>query len=332
MCFTCAMYQITDWVERIISGDRLALSRAITLIESEAPDHQNMRSSLLEAVERISVSGSFRLAVTGVPGAGKSTLIDRLGLAWIADGCRVAVLAIDPSSSISNGSVLGDKTRMNDLARSSEAFIRPSPTRLRLGGVASHTFEAMLLCEAAGFDRIIIETVGVGQSETLVSELTDCCLLLLVTGTGDDLQGVKRGILEAADMVLVNKADGLNTDSAKAFARELKSISSLWANRMDGEKPSILTGSTEDTDSMLKLLQAIEKYRLAGIKNGYISQQRTRQKVFWMDQLVISKMEWLYRHHPEMQKVRDEMANQINMGHAGLSTGVQNILQHIQIV
>jgi len=175
----------------LLSGDRLSLAKAITLIETTAPEKFEFRNRLISETEQKQGTG-FRLSITGVPGSGKSTLIDGLGMLWVEQGHKVAVLAIDPTSSLSNGSILGDKTRMNQLSLQPNAFIRPSPTRLHLGGVASSTFETILLCEAAGYNRIIVETVGVGQSETLASSLTDACLLLLVTGTGDELQGVKK--------------------------------------------------------------------------------------------------------------------------------------------
>jgi LAO/AO transport system kinase len=206
---------------RLTSGDRAALGQALTLVESTLPGHQDAVAHLLDACLSRE-SRPIRLAVTGLPGAGKSTLIDRLGMKWIAEGRRVAVLAIDPSSIRTGGSILGDKTRMEQLSVAPHAFVRPTPTSGMLGGIAGSTREAMLVCAAAGYDVIIIETVGIGQSETAVAELVECVLVVTLAGGGDGLQGIKRGILEVADIVAVNKADGSNTKPAETSARELR--------------------------------------------------------------------------------------------------------------
>ncbi len=274
----------------LFRGDRLSLSKAITLIETDAPDKFRFRNQLMEEMESV-VRPGFRLAVTGVPGAGKSTLIDRLGMHWISEGHKVAVLAIDPSSSLSHGSILGDKTRMTELSRNPNAFIRPSPTRLQLGGVASSTYETILLCEAAGFDRIIVETVGVGQSETLASSLTDACLLLLVTGTGDDLQGVKKGILESADIILVNKADGENENRAKVFERELKQISGLWPTRRNGEPAAVIRGSSLQDESLEAVFDKTQLYFGQIFGNGELHRNRLSQKIVWMKALIRKRLE-----------------------------------------
>lgn len=299
----------------IQAGDRLSLSRAITLIETELPDHFPFRDALIRQIEPLA-GKSLRLAVTGVPGAGKSTLIDRLGLYWADAAHKVAVLAIDPSSHISQGSILGDKTRMTDLSRHPNAFIRPSPTRLQLGGIAPNTFETILLCEAAGFDRIIVETVGVGQSETLASALTDVCLLLLVTGTGDDLQGVKKGILETADLVLVNKADSGNEDRAKAFSRELKQISSLWPLRGNGKNAQILQGSALKTDLLEKLCQEIDQFLHDVQANGRFLEQRRAQNQSWLRSLIRRHLEEKIQYHPDWTRAMDEAAEAVRQGNA----------------
>lgn len=297
----------------ILEGDRLSLSRAITLIETELPDHFPFRDELIRKVEPLA-GNSLRLAITGVPGAGKSTLIDRLGLHWAEAGHKVAVLAIDPSSHISQGSILGDKTRMTDLSRHPNAFIRPSPTRLQLGGIAPNTFETILLCEAAGFDRIIVETVGVGQSETLASSLTDICLLLLVTGTGDDLQGVKKGILETADLVLVNKADGANEDRARAFSRELKQISSLWPLRGNGRHARILQGSAQKPEMLQVLEQELAQFDADIRENGRFQTQRRAQNQSWLRSLVRRHLEEKIQYHPDWTRAMNQAAEAVRQG------------------
>lgn len=206
---------------RLATGDRAALGQALTLVESTLPGDQDALAHLLDAC-LAHASGAYRIAVTGLPGAGKSTLIDRIGMKWVEAGHRVAVLAIDPSSTRTGGSILGDKTRMERLSVSPEAFVRPSPTSGMLGGVAGATRESMLVCAAAGYDVLIVETVGIGQSETAVADLVECVLMVSLAGGGDGLQGIKRGILEVATLVAVNKADGENKKPAEASARELK--------------------------------------------------------------------------------------------------------------
>lgn len=317
---------IKNWVQKIKEGDRLSLSKAITLVESEVPTHREQATELMAEIESIKTN-SYRLAVTGVPGAGKSTLIDLLGMKWIEAGHRVAVLAIDPTSSISHGSVLGDKTRMVQISRHPNAFVRPSPTRLHLGGIASTSYETVLLCEAAGFNRILIETVGVGQSETLVSHLCDACLLLLVTGTGDDLQGVKRGILETADVIFVNKADGRNQDLAKSFARELTSLSSLWPNRLTGQKASIFSGSALDGASIDSLLAAVESFFNTISQSSALSDNRKNQRLFWLDQNLERRVHQLMFHHPEWKKMLDLARKEMMDGKLSLSQAVEKVVK-----
>jgi len=299
--------------EGLFLGDRLSLSKAITLIETSAPDKFEFRNRLISEIEQKGGSG-FRLAITGVPGSGKSTLIDGLGMHWVEAGHKVAVLAIDPSSSLSNGSILGDKTRMNQLSQHPNAFIRPSPTRLHLGGVASSTFETILLCEAAGYDRIIVETVGVGQSETLASSLTDACLLLLVTGTGDELQGVKKGILESADFILVNKADGENLDRARLFERELKQISGLWPERRNGKKAQVQLGSSFVADQVKSLGDTIETYFETIKGNGGFEANRETQKKEWLHVLIHQRLDEKLKSDPDWKRALDQSEAAVRNG------------------
>jgi LAO/AO transport system kinase len=286
------MQDLQKLISGLRSGDRLSLSKCITLAESEAFAHQDLKDELIREIEKEEYR-TFRLAVTGLPGSGKSTLIDSLGMHWVERGHKVAVLAVDPSSSFSMGSVLGDKTRMTRLASSENAFIRPSPSRLKLGGIAAHTYETILLCEAAGFDRIIIETVGVGQSETMASLLSDACLLVLVAGTGDDIQGVKKGILETADFVFVNKADGPMEKQAKAYALELQSISSLWPLRRNGKHAGVMWGSAGENIQIDELLSAAEAFFSEVSRNGQWHRHRRVQHKEWFQSLW---KEWIFSH------------------------------------
>ena len=214
-------WSLEDLCSGVESNNRAAIGRAVTLLESHNPNHRLMAKAMLEQLLP-KAGGATRIGISGVPGAGKSTFIDAFGMMLVETGLQVAVLAVDPSSGVSGGSILGDKTRMSRLALHENAFIRPSPAGRTLGGVAQKTREAMIVCEAAGFDVVIVETVGVGQSETVVADMVDTFVLLALTGGGDELQGIKRGILEVADIVAVNKADGNNENAAKMKVRELK--------------------------------------------------------------------------------------------------------------
>jgi LAO/AO transport system kinase len=284
------MPELDKLISGLRSGDRLSLSKCITLAESEAPAHAEMRYGLIREIEKTE-HPTLRLAVTGLPGSGKSTLIDRLGMEWVSRGHKVAVLAVDPSSSFSMGSVLGDKTRMTELGRSENAFIRPSPSRLKLGGLAAHTYETILLCEEAGFDRIIIETVGVGQSETVASRLTDACLLVLLSGTGDDIQGVKKGILETADFVFVNKADGPLEKQARAYAAELRAISGLWPVRRNGRQAMVMSGSAVENKETPVLISGAEQFLEEVRASGSWTRHRREQKKAWFESLW---KEWIF--------------------------------------
>jgi LAO/AO transport system kinase len=265
----------------IRAGDRATLARAITLIESKRADHRTQAHNLVQ--ELLPHTGkAVRLGITGAPGAGKSTLIDTLGSMLTEKGRKVAVLAVDPSSSRSGGSILGDKTRMARLAVDPNAFIRPSPASGTLGGVAAKTRETMLLCEAAGFDVIIVETVGVGQSETAVADMTDFFLLLMVAGAGDELQGIKKGVVELADMIAVNKADGDNVARAKAAAAEFKSALHILAPRSPTWQPLVVTCSAMTGDGIEHLWSNVLKHRDLMSASGEFAARRREQQVKWM--------------------------------------------------
>jgi len=267
--------------EQIRSGKRRALSRAITLVESTRKDHRAAAVELLQMLAP-NAGGAIRIGISGVPGVGKSTFIEALGNHVIDERHRLAVLAVDPSSSVSGGSIMGDKTRMEVLSRRTEAFIRPSPAGTTLGGVARRTRETMLLCEAAGFDVIFVETVGVGQSETAVADMTDLFLLLLLPGGGDDLQGIKRGIMELADMILVNKADGELAAAARHSAADYRSAMTLIHPRTSGWKVPVKTCSSAEGIGLSEAWKMIEKYREYVRGNGLLEERRALQAKSWM--------------------------------------------------
>jgi len=269
---------IEELAEGIRNGNRVSLSRAITLAESSLPEHQQKAHQLIQMLMPFT-GKSKRIAITGVPGVGKSTFIEGMGNLLTQKGYKVAVLAIDPSSSLSGGSIMGDKTRMEDLARNPNAYIRPSATGGFLGGIASRTYEAMLLCEAAGYEIVMIETVGVGQSETLVNDMTDLFLFLQIPGAGDDLQGIKRGIMEMSDLIFINKVDDFGLDKAKdvkvTLARSLQFLpqkDSFW-------KRKVLIGSGLSGKGLEETWQTIEEYFNLVHSNGYLEENRRRQKL-----------------------------------------------------
>lgn len=265
----------------IRSGDISSLGRAITLVESHLPEHQAEAQKLISAC--LPFSGqAFRLGITGVPGAGKSTFIEALGKHIIDSGGKLAVLAIDPSSERSRGSILGDKTRMEELAGRSEAFIRPSPSGGTLGGVARKTRETMILCEAAGFDNIFVETVGVGQSETAVHSMVDFFLLIMIAGAGDELQGIKRGIMEMADAIVINKADGSNIQKAKRAQAEFANALHLFPPSPSGWIPKVSTCSSLYQTGISEVWNMVSTYHTFVSKNGFLASRRKDQSRYWM--------------------------------------------------
>ena len=271
--------------ERLIAGDRAALARAITRVESTRADHQVEARALLTAVME-HTGKAWRIGLTGVPGVGKSTLIEALGAHLTAQGLKVAVLAVDPSSSRTKGSILGDKTRMGVLATDRKAFIRPSPSAGTLGGVARKTRESMLLCEAAGYDVVIVETVGVGQSETVVADMVDVFIALMLPGAGDELQGIKKGLLELAEILFVNKADGDNETRARRAARDLTAALHLFTPVSPHWTPAVLTGSALNADGMDRLWEAVCAHRHALENAGALADKRSGQQVRWLWSMV----------------------------------------------
>ncbi len=303
------MTRIEDLFLAIRGGDRAALARAITLIESRRGEDHALRLELLERCDTDSTN-SIRLAVTGAPGVGKSTLIERLGLEFIGNGKKVAVLAIDPSSTRTGGSILGDKTRMTNLSRNENAFIRPSPSSGFLGGVAEMTRETILLCEAAGYNRILIETVGVGQSESSVSHLTDLVLYVAISGAGDSLQGIKRGILETIHVVAVNKSDGSNESGSASFAAELKR--SLKLLKGSGPSIEVLLTSALKGSGVYGLVQTIERLCLGMKDDGSFRSRRQNQRRLWFDDAVNYLLEQRISSDPRLFELKTALKQKID--------------------
>lgn len=274
-------YSLDDYVEGILAGNRIILSRAITLIESALPEHQQLSQKIINrCLPRC--GDSVRIGITGVPGVGKSTFIESFGSLITGIGRKLAVLAIDPSSERSKGSILGDKTRMETLSADPNAFIRPSPSGGSLGGVARKTRESMILCEAAGFDTIFIETVGVGQSETAVHSMVDFFLLLMLAGAGDELQGIKRGIMEMADSIVINKADGNNKERAMQAKAEYQNALHLFPPAASGWTPKVLTCSALKNSGLQDIWNLIADYRKQTFENRFWQYKRNEQAKHWM--------------------------------------------------
>lgn len=312
--------------ERIGAGDRRALARAITLVESTRDDHRRAAEALLERLLP-STGGSVRIGITGVPGVGKSTFIERFGLHVIGLGSRVAVLAVDPSSKRSGGSILGDKTRMEDLSRHADAFIRPSPAGTTLGGVARRTRESMLLCEAAGFDVVLVETVGVGQSETAVADMVDMFLLLLLPGGGDELQGIKRGIVELADLLVVNKADGDLQDAARHTAADYRHALQMLRGASPHWSPKVQLCSALTGTGVPEVWEAVGDYCEALGQSGEIAARRASQARAWMWSEVGETLMTSLRAHPRVRATAGRLEKAVGEGTLPPATAARRMLE-----
>ena len=308
------------------SGSRsIKAWQAVTLVESNRPDHQAIAQQIIERC--LPYAGkSMRIGITGVPGAGKSTSIDTFGMHLVKQGRRLAVLAIDPSSERSGGSILGDKTRMEQLSREKNAFIRPSPSAGSLGGVARKTRETIVLCEAAGFDTIFVETVGVGQSETAVHSMVDFFLLIQLAGTGDELQGIKRGIMEMADAIVINKADGDNIDKANLAATHFRNALHLFPPTESGWRPKVLTYSGFYGLGIKEIWDMVDEYRHFATDSGYFEEKRQRQTKWWMYESINEALKNSFYQSEAIRSLRPEVESDILSDRLSSFVGAQRLL------
>ncbi|MTI30252.1 methylmalonyl Co-A mutase-associated GTPase MeaB [Xanthovirga aplysinae] len=315
-----------DFVQGVLAGNKTVLGRAITLVESDLVEDQHLSREVLQEILPYS-GNSIRLGITGVPGVGKSTFIESLGQHITEKGKKLAVLTIDPSSQRSKGSILGDKTRMETLSHHPLAFIRPSASGSSLGGVNNHTRESVLLCEAAGYEIIFIETVGVGQSETTVHGMVDFFLLLMLAGAGDELQGIKKGIMEMADALVITKSDGNNFKMAKRAKAEYKSALHLFPPSPTGWFPPVLTCSALESTGIQEIWEVVEKYKKDMKAKGYFDSKRQQQQLFWMHENIRELLESRFYQHPIVSKRLGEVENEVGAGKKEAFTAAQELLQ-----
>ena len=317
---------IQEIAEGIKSGSRLHLGKAITLLESSNPTHKIQGQNLLNLLLP-HTGNSIRIGITGVPGAGKSTFIETFGEMLAASGYRVAVLAIDPSSSISGGSILGDKTRMEQLARNPQAFIRPSPTAGTLGGVHKKTRETMLLCEAAGYEVILVETVGVGQSETLVRGMVDMFLLLVLTGAGDELQGMKKGILELADAIIVHKADQDNLQRANKTVSEYKQMLHFLQPATENWKTRSIAVSSMEKTGIPEVWEMVQEFESAAKMNGIFKKRRQKQTKDWFRSMITDRLHSRFFEDPSTREKVKQLENQVLNEQLTVSQAISSLFE-----
>jgi LAO/AO transport system kinase len=319
---------LDDYHDGVRAGNVAVLARALTLIESSSPRHQPLAEALLTRL--LPHTGqSVRVGITGVPGVGKSTFIEALGLHLVRRGLRIAVLAVDPSSGVSGGSILGDKTRMPRLSAERAAYIRPSPSAGTLGGVARKTRESMLVCEAAGFQVVLVETVGVGQSETVVADMTDCFLALMLPGAGDELQGIKRGLLELVDVIAVNKADGLTAAAAELAAGQYRlALESLAGH---GGGPPVLTCSALQDVGVDAVWEAVARRHAALAAEGRLAERRRRQNLRWLWALVEDGLRQAVHAHPAVQAIRGDLEREVLAGSVPAAVAARRILEAFRV-
>jgi len=319
---------LDEYAAGVAQGDRATLARAITLIESSRQEHQALAQELLQRL-LASTGNAIRVGITGVPGVGKSTLIDQLGSNLTEAGHKVAVLAVDTSSERSGGSILGDKTRMPRLAQDDNAFIRPSPTSGTLGGVTKTTRETMALCEAAGFDVLLIETVGVGQSETAVAGMVDFFLVLMLPGAGDELQGIKKGVIEIADMIAVTKTDGDNVERAQLAASEYRAAFQILTPVSPNWSPPVITVSARENSGIGNLWDMIEQHRTKFTKSGELKAKRQDQAVRWMHDMLEERLRARLRADKAVSRRMSELENEVRLGKVAPTLAVEDIVELI---
>lgn len=318
-------FTAAEFVEGIVAGDRSMLSQAVTLVESSLPEHQLIAQEVIEKC--LPYAGkSVRMGITGVPGAGKSTFIEALGMYLVRDGHNLAVLAIDPSSERSKGSILGDKTRMEELSVAKNAFIRPSPSAGSLGGVARKTRESIILCEAAGFDTIFVETVGVGQSETAVHSMVDFFLLIQLAGTGDELQGIKRGIMEMADGIAINKCDGTNVEKAKVARTQFQNALHLFPAHESGWSPEAVTCSAVELNGIPQVWNMVERYIDFVKENDYFDTKRTEQSKYWMYESINEQLKANFYQNDDIRKLLLENEKKVLSNELSSFVAAKNLL------
>ena len=315
-----------ELADLIRSGDRMWLARAITLSESRKAEHRHLAAALLTALMP-DTGKADRIGLTGVPGVGKSTFIDQFGIDLTAQGHQVAVLAVDPTSSRTGGAILGDKTRMQDLAVDPNAFIRPSPAGSSLGGVARSTRETMLLCEAAGFDVIIVETVGVGQSETTVADMVDIFVVLMLAGAGDELQGIKKGVLELADLIAVNKADGDNVKKAKLAASDYRRAIRLMTPESKNWTPPVLTCSAAENTGLIEIWNEVVRHREIKVLSGEREQRRHEQHLRWMWSMISDRLLDEFRESPQVQSQLGQISTAVRKGELPAAVAADRLLE-----
>lgn len=316
---------VNDYVENIIKGNVTILSQAVTLVESVLPEHQIIAQEVIEKCLP-HAGNSVRIGISGVPGAGKSTSIDVFGLHVLEKGGKLAVLAIDPSSERTKGSILGDKTRMEKLAVHPNSFIRPSPSTGSLGGVARKTRETIILCEAAGYDKVFVETVGVGQSETACHSMVDFFLLIQLAGTGDELQGIKRGIMEMADGIVINKADGSNIEKANLAATQFKNALHLFPMPDSGWSPKVLTYSGFYGLRIKEIWDMIDEYMVFVKKNGYFDYRRNEQSRYWMYESINEHLRSSFYNNEQVKRVLKESENAVLGGNVTSFMAAKHLL------
>ncbi len=302
--------EASEYIDGVLKGDRVILSRAITVVESNLASDKWLAKDIIQAI--LPYAGkSIRIGITGVPGVGKSTFIEAFGKVLIDLGHTVAILSIDPSSQRSRGSILGDKTRMEDLSNNPKAYIRPSASGETLGGVANKTGETMLLCEAAGYDVVLIETVGVGQSETAVHGMTDFFLLLMLSGAGDELQGIKKGIMEMADMLVINKADGDNIRQSEMAKRQYANALHIFPKSASGWEPVVSTASAMKNTGISEVWERIEEFKTLVLENGYFQKNRKEQQIQWMYNNINEELKQLFYGSNEIKNQLKLLENDI---------------------
>ncbi len=320
-------YSLEDYVTGISAGDRVMLGRAITLVESAKTEHTALAEQVLAALPK--PTNTLRIAITGAPGVGKSTFIEAFGMWLIQQGEKVAVLAIDPSSAVSGGSILGDKTRMEQLSVSEHAFIRPSPAGDSLGGVARKTREAILLTEAAGYRIVLVETVGVGQSEIAARRMCDLFMLLLLPGAGDELQGIKRGIVEMADLLVVNKADGERKQLAAMAQAHYINATHLLPSNSSGWSAKVLTASALEREGFAEIWAQIMAYQQSTINNGFWFENRRNQAHYWLHETLMDGMKTAFYNHPDIQAMLPDLEEAVLSGKISPFAAARTLLEHL---